>query len=94
MDIIKAVQYYTNRIITDTSSMKVLLLDRETTPIISLVSTQTHLLSKEVYLVDRIENRQRDAMRHLKCVCFVRPTDASLQALRDELRSPKYGDYY
>ncbi|KAJ2474583.1 vacuolar protein sorting-associated protein 45 [Coemansia sp. RSA 2131] len=94
MDIVKAVQYYTNRIITDTSSMKVLLLDRETTPIISLVSTQTHLLSKEVYLVDRIENRQRDAMRHLKCVCFVRPTDASLQALRDELRSPKYGDYY
>ncbi|KAJ2311652.1 vacuolar protein sorting-associated protein 45, partial [Coemansia sp. RSA 2704] len=94
MDIVKAAQYYTNRIAGDVSGMKVLLLDRETTPIISLVSTQSFLLSKEVYLVDRIENRQRDVMRHLKCVCFVRPTDASMQALVDELRSPRYGDYY
>ncbi|KAJ2793073.1 vacuolar protein sorting-associated protein 45, partial [Coemansia helicoidea] len=94
MDAIKAAQYYTNRIATDTSGMKVLLLDRETTPIISLVSTQSHLLSKEVYLVDRLDNAQRDRMQHLKCVCFLRPTDASIQALVDELRAPKYGDYY
>ncbi|KAJ2826663.1 vacuolar protein sorting-associated protein 45, partial [Coemansia erecta] len=94
MDMLKAAQYYTNRIAADTGGMKVLLLDRETTPMISLVSTQTYLLSKEVYLVDRIENGQRDVMRHLKCVCFLRPTDASIQALADELRSPRYGDYY
>ncbi|KAJ2685491.1 vacuolar protein sorting-associated protein 45 [Coemansia spiralis] len=94
MDAVKAIQYYTNRMVTDVSGMKVLLLDRETTPMISLVSTQSYLLAKETYLVDRIENSGRDAMRHLKCICFVRPTDASLQALLDELRSPKYGDYY
>ncbi|KAJ2785428.1 vacuolar protein sorting-associated protein 45 [Coemansia javaensis] len=94
MDALKAAQYYTNRIAGDTGGMKVLLLDRETTPIISLVSTQSYLLSKEVYLVDRIDNPQRDTMRHLKCVCFVRPTDSSIRALVDELRSPKYGDYY
>ncbi|KAJ2722016.1 vacuolar protein sorting-associated protein 45 [Coemansia sp. Benny D115] len=94
MDAVKAIQYYTNRIVGDTSGMKVLLLDRETTPIISLVSTQSFLLSKETYLVDRIENRNRDVMRHLKCVCFLRPTDSSIKALLDELRSPKYGDYY
>ncbi|KAJ1730291.1 vacuolar protein sorting-associated protein 45 [Coemansia biformis] len=94
MDALKAAQYYTNRIATDTSGMKVLLLDRETTPMISLVSTQSHLLSKEVFLVDRLDNVRRDTMRHLKCVCFLRPTDASIQALVDELRNPKYGDYY
>ncbi|KAJ1940129.1 vacuolar protein sorting-associated protein 45 [Kickxella alabastrina] len=94
MDVVKAVQFYTNRIASDISGMKVLLLDRETTPIISLVSTQSFLLSKETYLVDRIENDKRDAMRHLKCVCFLRPTDSSIQALIDELRNPKYGDYY
>ncbi|KAJ2373081.1 vacuolar protein sorting-associated protein 45 [Coemansia sp. RSA 2607] len=94
MDAIKAVQHYINRIVSDTSGMKVLLLDNETTSIISLVSTQSFLLSKETYLVDRIDNRSRDEMRHLKCVCFLRPTDSSIQALLDELRSPKYGDYY
>ncbi|KAJ1935666.1 vacuolar protein sorting-associated protein 45, partial [Linderina pennispora] len=60
----------------------------------SIVSTQSYLLSKETYLVDKIENTSRDVMRHLKCICFVRPTDSSLQALVDELRAPKYGDYY
>ncbi|KAI8319191.1 Sec1-like protein [Martensiomyces pterosporus] len=94
MDAVKAIQYYTNRIVTDVTGMKVLLLDRETTPIISIVSTQSYLLSKETYLVDKIENTERDKMRHLKCICFVRPTEASIQALVDELRAPKYGDYY
>ncbi|KAJ2157670.1 vacuolar protein sorting-associated protein 45 [Coemansia sp. RSA 552] len=94
MDVVRAAQYYTERIVTDTGGMKVLLLDRETTPMISLVSTQSFLLAKEVFLVDRVENAQRDAMRHLTCVCFLRPTDGSIQALVDELRNPKYGDYY
>ncbi|KAI9503014.1 vacuolar protein sorting-associated protein 45 [Coemansia spiralis] len=94
MDAFKAIQYYINRIASDNNGMKVLLLDKETTPIISLVATQSYLLTKETFLVDRIENEQRDTMRHLKCICFIRPTDASIRALVDELRSPKYGDYY
>lgn len=33
-------------------------------------------------------------MKHLKCVCFLRPTAESIQALVQELRSPCYGEYY
>ena len=32
-------------------------------------------------------------MRHLKCICFVRPTPETIQSLVDELREPKYGEY-
>lgn len=32
-------------------------------------------------------------MRHLKCICFVRPTPATIQCLVEELREPKYGEY-
>jgi vacuolar protein sorting-associated protein 45 len=32
-------------------------------------------------------------MRHLKCICFVRPTSETIQSLVDELREPKYGEY-
>lgn len=59
-----------------------------------MVATQSHLLQKETYLVDRIENNSRDKMRHLKCVCFLRPTADSLEKLIQELRDPCYGDYY
>lgn len=94
MDVIKAIQNYTNKMISDTSGMKVLLLDPETTSIISIVTTQSDLLSREVYLIDRIDNPRRDKMKHLKCICFLRPTPESVQWLVEELRDPCYGDYY
>lgn len=33
-------------------------------------------------------------MRHLRCLCFVRPTPNAIQFLVDELRDPKYGEYH
>ena len=30
----------------------------------------------------------------MKCVCFLQPNEDSLEALSDELREPKYGEYY
>lgn len=33
-------------------------------------------------------------MRHLRCLCFVRPTPNAIQLLVDELRDPKYGEYH
>ncbi|KAK6362047.1 vacuolar protein sorting-associated protein 45, variant 2 [Orbilia blumenaviensis] len=32
-------------------------------------------------------------MRHLKCLCFVRPSPDSIQLLVEELRDPKYSEY-
>lgn len=33
-------------------------------------------------------------MRHLRCLCFVRPSPESIQSLIEELREPKYGEYH
>ncbi|KAJ1983334.1 vacuolar protein sorting-associated protein 45 [Dimargaris cristalligena] len=94
MDVIQAVQVYINKMVTEVSGMKVLLMDQDTTSITSAVMTQSSLLTKETFLVDRLEHENRDVMMHLKCVCFVRPTEESLQRLVDELRHPKYREYY
>jgi vacuolar protein sorting-associated protein 45 len=32
-------------------------------------------------------------MRHLKCICFVRPTSQTIQNIVNELREPKYAEY-
>jgi vacuolar protein sorting-associated protein 45 len=92
MDAIKAIQNYVNKMIDSVSGMKVLLLDEETTPILSITTTQSFLLSREIYLIDKISN-SREQMRHLKCIVFIRPTD-SINYLLKELQEPKYGDYY
>ena len=60
----------------------------------SLASTQSVLLAQQVYLTDRIDNKQRDKMPHMKCVCFLQNNDESLEALEEELKEPKYGEYY
>ncbi|RSL95540.1 hypothetical protein CEP52_012017 [Fusarium oligoseptatum] len=97
MDVAQATSGYINRIITttDTSSakMKILLLDRETVSIIATAITQSSLLSHEVYLIDRLDNAAREKMRHLRCLCLVRPSPETIQLLIDELRDPKYGEY-
>ncbi|KAI8668351.1 hypothetical protein NCS55_00860500 [Fusarium keratoplasticum] len=97
MDVAQAISGYINKIITtaDTSSakMKILLLDRETVSIVSTAITQSSLLSHEVYLIDRLDSATRERMRHLRCICVVRPSPETIQLLIDELRDPKYGEY-
>jgi hypothetical protein len=67
---------------------------RSQTPIVSLASTQSILLSHQVYLTDRIDNNKRERMAHMKCICFLQNGEESLGALEAELKEPKYGEYY
>lgn len=102
MDVLQAVSGYLSKMvatgeastISSPAKMKILLLDRETVSIVSTATTQSALLNHEVYLIDRIDNASREKMRHLRCLCLVRPSPESIQLLIDELRDPRYGDYY
>ncbi len=46
----------------------------------------------QVFLCERISN-QRESIRHLKCLCFLRPSRENVTALCHELRQPHYGSY-
>ncbi|RDA89701.1 hypothetical protein CP533_0670 [Ophiocordyceps camponoti-saundersi (nom. inval.)] len=100
MDIYQAVADYVRRIIKplevdrQSSRMKVLLLDQETVGFVSSAITQSSLLNHEIYLIDRLDNISRDKMRHLCCLCIIRPSPGSIQLLINELREPKYGQYH
>ncbi|ODN73547.1 hypothetical protein L202_08045 [Cryptococcus amylolentus CBS 6039] len=94
MDVTKAVQTYVFKMINQVSGMKVLLLDAHTTPIVSLVTTQSELLAHEVYLTDRIDNSSREPLNHLSCIAFLSPTRSSIEAVKSELAKPRYGSYW
>ncbi|KAL7006279.1 vacuolar protein sorting-associated protein 45 [Cystobasidiomycetes sp. EMM_F5] len=94
MDVVAAINAYITRMVEQTSGVKVLLLDADTTPIMSMASTTSALLSQEVYLTDRLDNTARERMPHLKCICFLRPTQSSLAAMEEELRHPRYSGYW
>ncbi|KAK4044037.1 Sec1-like protein [Parachaetomium inaequale] len=102
MDVVQASAGYVTKMVSagdsatgaPSSKMKILLLDRETLPFLSTAVTQSALLNHEVYLMDRLDNPNREKMRHLRCLCFVRPHPDSIGLLIDELREPKYGEYH
>jgi len=94
MDVIKAVQEYITKMVTSIQGMKVLLLDKETMGIVSMVYSQSEILQKEVYLFERLDQPDRDTMVHVNAVVFVRPTDENIQLLQKELHEPNYGEYH
>ncbi|XP_072404956.1 vacuolar protein sorting-associated protein 45 isoform X2 [Chiloscyllium punctatum] len=95
MNVVLAVKQYVSKMIEESGpGMKVLLMDKETTSIISMVYTQSEILQKEVYLFERIESTNRETMKHLKAICFLRPTKENVEFLIQELRRPKYGLFF
>mmetsp|Transcript_14570 Transcript_14570/g.27582 ORF Transcript_14570/g.27582 Transcript_14570/m.27582 type:complete len:253 (-) Transcript_14570:134-892(-) len=92
--IVAGVQEYIQVMIDRISGMKVLVLDAETVGIISMVFSQSDILSHEVFLVERLDADQHEKMRHLKAICFLRPTNQNFLALSKELKSPKYNEYH
>jgi len=97
MNVIAATRSYVDRIVSDPNNpgMKVLLLDNETTKTVATVYSQTQILERDVYLVERLEQTSRhEIMKHLKAAVFVRPTYANLELLKKELASPKFAEYH
>lgn len=95
MNVIVAIKQYITKMIDDSGpGMKVLLMDKETTGIVSMVYAQSEILQKEVYLFERIDSQGREMMKHLKAICFLRPTKENGECLKSELQNPKYGSYY
>ncbi|XP_028911713.1 vacuolar protein sorting-associated protein 45 isoform X2 [Ornithorhynchus anatinus] len=95
MNVVFAVKQYITKMIEDSGpGMKVLLMDKETTSIVSMVYSQSEILQKEVYLFERLDSPNREAMKYLKAICFLRPTQENVDYLSQELRRPKYSVYF
>ncbi|KAG5439375.1 hypothetical protein PCK2_000824 [Pneumocystis canis] len=79
MNILQTMQNYIETITTVSSGMKILLLDSET--IIDLS-------------ISRLDNPQRENVRHLTCICILQASNESVQELIKELHTPRYGRYF
>ncbi|PAV87322.1 hypothetical protein WR25_09429 [Diploscapter pachys] len=96
MDVLASTRLYISEMVKIAGpQMKVMLLDKETTSIVSCAYAQSDMMQKEVYLFERLDSpHQRETIKHLKCIVFIRPTPENIQLLASELRNPKYAQYY
>lgn len=94
---IRSVRDYLDRILDDQKEMKSLIVDSETVSIVSLVISQTEILQRDVFLVEKIEKslieRGGERLGHLVGIYFVRPTEENIGFIKSALENPKYGSY-
>ncbi|EGW30607.1 uncharacterized protein SPAPADRAFT_143323 [Spathaspora passalidarum NRRL Y-27907] len=101
LNLSKVKEFYFNKLFSPkdkstatASSPKVLLVDKYTTPIISICFTQSQLLSNDVILVELIEDQEQlSTMRHLNCIVYIHPCAQSINHLVRELHSPHFQNY-
>jgi vacuolar protein sorting-associated protein 45 len=65
-DLVEVVRNYVDKMLKEVPGMKVLLLDAETTRVVSTVFSQSEILEQEVYLVERLDADKGDQLFHLK----------------------------
>lgn len=66
-DLVALLRSYMERMLREAGpGMKALLLDAETTRVVSTVFSQSELLEQEVFLVERLEADRGDQLFHLK----------------------------
>ena len=96
MDVLGVMQSYILKLLEEAGpGMKVLLLDGETTPGVSLAFAQSALMRQEVFLFERLRpNVVWEDMRYLKCICILRPQPSTISQLCSELARPRYQSYY
>ncbi|KAL2622932.1 hypothetical protein R1flu_003137 [Riccia fluitans] len=94
MVLVGAVRDYLNRMLHDLNGMKVLLLDTHTVGIMSVALSQSELLQKEVFLVEKVDAQAKEVMTHLKAVAFLRPTGENINHLKRHLTSPRFGEFH
>ncbi|XP_034828183.1 vacuolar protein sorting-associated protein 45 [Maniola hyperantus] len=96
MNVVQAVKMYITKMTEESGpGMKVIVMDKDTTSIVSMVFSQSEILQKEVYLFERIDSYAKwDNLKHMKCIVFIRPTTENIALLSRELRCPKYGVYF
>ena len=56
--------------------------------------SQSRLFEHDVFLVDYLDNEDRQEQKHLNCVCLLRPTSKNADLIAEEISSPKYQSYH
>lgn len=74
--------------------IKCLILDEETTGIISLVYSQSDILKRDIYLIEKLSSASTQKMQHMKVIYLIRPSQENYNSLVNDLKQHRFSEYY
>jgi vacuolar protein sorting-associated protein 45 len=100
LDCMRAVSSYVTKMLRprdkerarEVSGVKVLLLDKETKVMLSMVVGMNEILARDVFLVELLD-APHPGMKHIKALVLVRPTEENVRLLRTALAAPGGPDF-
>ncbi|CAD8099685.1 unnamed protein product [Paramecium primaurelia] len=96
LNLLNSATDYIDRILSEVSGMKCLILDQETIGIISLIYSQSQILKKDVYLMEKIDAAAstKQKLQHMKVIFLIRPTQENQTLLLQEIKDKRFCEYY
>lgn len=85
MDLYATIRFYIEKMLREVRGMKALILDADTTYIVSMVYSQSEILEHEVFLVEKLDTTSGEQLPHLAA----RPRHSSSRLQSQELADLK-----
>lgn len=86
VNLVEVQRDYLLRIMDEVSGRKVLIVDENSMKLISMMVTQSELLQREVYLVERLEEMSKEKdIGTLKSLILISPSAQNISILEEEL---------
>lgn len=73
MSVVLLLRFYLDKMLKEVPGMKVLILDADTTQIVSTVYSQSEILEHEVFLVETLEVQREEQLFHLTVRLAMQP---------------------
>ena len=93
-DLLKTQQDYLNHALTYFSGLKALVVDDVTTGIVSHLYSMMDVAQKEIYIITKINDKQREPLYYATAICVLHPSKDIIECLIEELKVPKYKQYF
>ena len=61
---------------------------------VSMISSQSEILKRNVYLIEKIDKDIKENLLHMKSIYLIRPTYENLMRIFQELRVPRFQEYH
>lgn len=59
-----------------------------------MICSQSQILKKDVYLIEKINKQSNEKLTHLKAIYFVRSTTENLDIIKLNLKEARFSEYY
>ena len=93
-NLVEVVKNYLLSIVEEVPGIKALVLDGETTRIVSLACQKSVLLSHEVFLIETIENFSGKQFPYMKAICLLRTTEDNKKLLCQLIKNSTFAEFY